>query len=63
MIKKILMRGEIMEINDSIACTVDECRYHNKEKPYCTLDKIEVVKNKTTATTVEQTDCGSFQLR
>lgn len=50
-----------MKHNESIACTVDECKYHCKEDNYCTLDQIKVVKHEGNARTVECTDCGSFE--
>lgn len=50
-----------MNHNDSIACTVDECKYHCKDDDYCTLNKIQVGKHETTAKTVECTDCNSFE--
>ena len=54
-------RIDMMKHNDSIGCTVTECSYHCKEDNYCTLNKIDVVKNKPAADTVECTDCGSFR--
>lgn len=50
-----------MNHNSSIGCTVSECTHHCKDDNYCTLNKIEVVKNTQTANTVEATDCGSFK--
>ena len=47
--------------NESIGCTVPECRYHNKSENYCTLSKIEVKKHEPLAKTKECTDCGSFE--
>ncbi|WP_105617580.1 DUF1540 domain-containing protein [Vallitalea okinawensis] len=52
-----------MDKNMNIGCNVNECRYHNGNENYCTLQHIDVVKHNTTATTVEETDCGSFQKR
>lgn len=51
------------EHNDSIACIVDECKFHCQDDDYCTLDQIKVSKHESLATTVECTDCGSFQKR
>ena len=51
-----------MEHNSSIGCSVTECKFHCKQDDYCTLDKIQVVKNSGTAQKVEHTDCGSFKL-
>ncbi len=50
-----------MNHNSSIGCSVPECAFHCKEDDYCTLDKIQVVKNSQKANTVECTDCGSFK--
>lgn len=50
-----------MEHNSSISCTVKECKYHCKDDNYCTLSKIEVVKHKSKANSIEETDCGSFK--
>lgn len=47
--------------NDSIGCTVNECKFNDNAQKYCTLSKIQVVKHEATATTPECTDCGSFQ--
>jgi hypothetical protein len=50
-----------MDHNDSIACTVSECKYHCTDDNYCTLNKIQVGKHENRATTVECTDCDSFK--
>jgi len=50
-----------MKINESIGCTVTECKYHAKAKEYCSLDHIKVVKHHGEAKSVEATDCGSFE--
>jgi hypothetical protein len=47
--------------NDSIGCTVEECKFHANSENYCTLDQIQVVKHDMKASTVECTDCGSFE--
>lgn len=59
----VIEGGKLMqhEHNDSIACTVDECKFHCKDDEYCTLNKIQVGKHETTANSVECTDCDSFQ--
>lgn len=46
--------------NDSIGCTVNECRFHDSNANYCTLEQIQVVKHESVAKTPESTDCGSF---
>ena len=50
-----------MEANKSIACTVDECKFHTKNESYCSLDQIKVVKHSNQAKSKEETDCGSFE--
>lgn len=49
------------EPNESIGCTVTDCRYHD-QSDYCTLTHIDVVKNNTTQNMASQeaTDCGSY---
>ncbi len=47
--------------NHNIACEVPECRYHDTEKNYCTLEGIKIVKHESRANTIESTDCGSFE--
>lgn len=49
--------------NSNIGCSVNECKYHAENKPLCTLNHIEVVKHQTPVTSVEATDCGSFEQR
>ncbi len=46
--------------NDSIGCSVEECRFHDANEGYCTLEQIQVVKHEPVAKTVQCTDCGSF---
>lgn len=50
-----------MEHNSSIGCSVSECKFHCKDDDYCTLEKIQVVKNSQMASSIECTDCGSFK--
>ncbi|MGH4140548.1 DUF1540 domain-containing protein [Clostridium sp.] len=50
-----------MEHNNSIGCTVTECKFHCQHDNYCTLNKIEVIKHESVAKTVECTDCASFK--
>lgn len=46
--------------NDSIGCSVSECKFHAKGESFCTLEHIQVVKHEQTANNVQCTDCGSF---
>ncbi|PKM95830.1 MAG: DUF1540 domain-containing protein [Firmicutes bacterium HGW-Firmicutes-1] len=50
--------------NNSIGCTVTDCRYHDTTD-YCTLDHIDVVKSETMEDVAAQeaTDCGSYELK
>lgn len=52
-----------MKTNNSIGCTVKDCVYNAQSSSYCTLDQIKVVNHHNPATTVECTDCGSFESR
>lgn len=52
-----------MEINSSIKCQVDECKFHSGSQDYCTLNNILVGKNDARATSVENTDCKSFNAK
>lgn len=47
--------------NDSIGCTVTECKFHASSEDFCTLEQIKVVKHEAVAKTPECTDCGSFK--
>lgn len=38
--------------NDSIGCSVNECKFHDDRLSYCTLEQIKVVKHETEAKTV-----------
>lgn len=49
-----------MKHNESIGCTVTECKFHCQEDNYCTLNHIQVVTHTNFATSKECTDCGSF---
>lgn len=49
------------DFNESIDCTVSECRFHSSEAMFCTLDQIKVVRHSPDAMTKDGTDCGSFE--
>lgn len=51
-----------MEKNQSIGCTVQQCKYHDKGSDYCTLDQIMVGTHEMNPTVPECTDCNSFEL-
>lgn len=46
--------------NQSIQCSVANCKYHNKEKDYCSLDVIKVDKSEPHVTDYTSTCCDSF---
>lgn len=52
-----------MEINSSIECDVEECKFNDVATEHCTLNKIKVEKSEAKATTIESTDCGSFVVK
>ena len=56
----IFIGGVVMKHNESIACTVIECKFHCNEDNYCTLNKIQVVSHTGCVSSKECTDCGSF---
>lgn len=47
-------------INKSIQCTVEECRYHCSDCDYCSLDKILVGSHEKFGLGEYHTDCKSF---
>lgn len=47
--------------NESICCTVRQCKHHAKDANYCTLSQIEVRKNGAFTNSTECTDCASFE--
>lgn len=49
--------------NMSIACSVDDCKYHANGENYCTLDKIKVAKCEDTSCSCKDTECDSFQAK
>ncbi|WP_297420938.1 DUF1540 domain-containing protein [Clostridium sp.] len=51
-----------MKHNESIGCSVKECKYHCKDDNYCTLNKIQVGTHESNPKQKECTDCNSFEL-
>ena len=49
--------------NNSIQCSVNNCKYHAKDVNYCTLEKIKVGTHEENPTQIECTDCESFDLK
>ena len=52
-----------MDINSSIKCSVNNCKYNAESKGYCTLNQIQVGTHEANPTVVECTDCKSFMLK
>ena len=50
------------KINESIKCTVQQCKYHGGDKDYCSLDCITVGTHEANPTVTECVDCKSFKL-
>ncbi|MBQ4602247.1 MAG: DUF1540 domain-containing protein [Clostridia bacterium] len=46
--------------NNSIECTVTECKYHCDNANYCSLNSIKVGTHEANPTEPECTDCQSF---
>lgn len=51
------------KVNNSIQCTVDQCKYHCGDKEYCSLDQIMVGTHEQNPTQTQCTDCNSFQVK
>ena len=54
---------EHQNANESIKCTVSQCRYHLDEENYCSLDCIRVGTHEPNPTTPLCVDCNSFVKR
>lgn len=49
--------------NQSIKCTVTQCKHHCNSENYCSLDCIQVGTHETNPTVKQCTDCLSFDLK
>jgi len=52
-----------MDKNESIKCTINNCKYNNRNENYCTLNQIKVGTHEQNPTVVECTDCQSFEFK
>lgn len=52
-----------MPVNQSIKCTVNNCKYNEEAQSYCTLQQIQVGTHEKNPTMTECTDCKSFELK
>lgn len=48
------------KVNNSIECTVTQCKHHCGDSNYCTLNAIKVGTHEANPTMPECTDCQSF---
>lgn len=49
--------------NDSIRCTVNNCKHHCGNENYCTLQNVTIGTHETNPTMCQCVDCESFQLK
>lgn len=47
--------------NQTIKCTVDQCKHHEKTENYCSLNAITVGTHEANPSTDQCTDCLSFE--
>ena len=47
-------------VNQSIKCTVQQCRHHAQKQNYCSLREIQVGTHEANPTEKQCTDCQSF---
>ena len=52
-----------MNKNESIKCTVEQCKHHACSENYCTLNSISIGSHEPNPTVAECTDCQSFVLK
>lgn len=49
--------------NQSIICTVTNCKNHNNTKNFCSLEAIKVGTHEANPTVSQCTDCQSFEAK
>ena len=49
--------------NQTIRCTVNQCKYHENSKNLCSLDAITVGTHEANPTQEQCTDCLSFEVK
>lgn len=52
-----------MNKNQSIKCSVTQCKYHCDTENYCSLNCIQVGTHETNPTMTQCTDCESFEVK
>lgn len=50
-------------VNESIKCTVEQCRHHADSQNYCSLNSITVGTHESSPTQDQCTDCESFEVK
>ncbi|MGN0711726.1 MAG: DUF1540 domain-containing protein [Anaerovoracaceae bacterium] len=50
-------------VNESIKCTVEQCRHHAQSKDYCSLNCITVGTHELNPSMNQCTDCLSFEVK
>lgn len=50
------------DANPSIKCSVTSCRYHCREKNFCSLKEIKVGCSDPAVTDSADTECASFRM-
>ncbi|MBN7772775.1 DUF1540 domain-containing protein [Clostridium aminobutyricum] len=50
-------------INESIKCSVNQCRHHANSKNFCSLDCISVGTHEANPKMDQCTDCLSFEVK
>lgn len=55
-----MMNGQV---NQSIKCTVQQCRHHAEGQNYCSLREIQVGTHEANPTQQQCTDCQSFVVK
>ena len=49
--------------NESIRCTVEQCKHHCDDKNYCSLDCVSIGTHESHPTVVQCVDCESFEVK
>ena len=50
-----------MQANQSIGCTVSQCKYHCKDQNYCSLKQVSIGTHEANPTQIECVDCRSYR--
>lgn len=50
-------------VNESVKCSVEQCKHHANSKNYCSLKCISVGTHEMNPTQEQCTDCLSFEVK